>query len=106
MTKFLRKTLTATAVAAALAAGSAGAAETKLEGRIVPVVRTRMAGISRMARMEDKLRAWAQVSDINPEPLLACLAALEEAAPEDIAAKLLGEKAEESQPAEPMRLVA
>ena len=22
-----------------------------------------------MARMEDKLRAWAQVSDINPEPL-------------------------------------
>ena len=57
----------------------AGAAETKLEGRIVPVVRTRMAGISRMARMEDKLRAWAQVSDINPEPLLACLAALEEA---------------------------
>jgi len=84
----------------------AGAAETKLEGRIVPVVRTRMAGISRMARMEDKLRAWAQVSDINPEPLLACLAALEEAAPEDIAAKLLGEKAEESQPAEPMRLVA
>ena len=84
----------------------AGAAETKLEGRIVPLVRTRMAGISRMARMEDKLRAWALVSDINPEPLLACLAALVEAAPEDIAADLLGDKEEEHPPVEPMRLAA
>ena len=84
----------------------AGAAETKLEGRIVPLVRTRMAGISRMARMEDKLRAWALVSDINPEPLLACLAALGEAAPEDIAADLLGDKEEEHPPVEPMRLAA
>ena len=84
----------------------AGAAETKLEGRIVPVVRTRTAGISRMARMEDKLRAWAQVSDINPEPLLACLTALVEAAPEDIAADLLGAKGEEHPPAEPMLLAA
>lgn len=84
----------------------AGAAETKLEGRIVPVVRTRMAGISRMARMEDKLRAWAQVSDVNPEPLLACLAALEESAPEDIAADLLGDQGEEHQLAEPMQLAA
>lgn len=80
----------------------AGAAETKLEGRIVPVVRTRMAGISRMARMEDKLRAWAEVSDINPEPLLACLAALGQAAPEDIAADLLGDKKEQYPAAEPM----
>lgn len=84
----------------------AGAAETKLEGRIVPVVRTRTAGISRMARMEDKLRAWAQVSDINPEPLLACLTALVEAAPADIAADLLGAKGEEHPPAEPMLLAA
>lgn len=82
----------------------AGAAETKLEGRIVPVVRTRMAGISRMARMEDKLRAWAQVSDINPELLLACLAALEEAAPEDIAVDLLRDQGEQFQPDEPMPL--
>ena len=76
----------------------AGAAETKLEGRIVPVVRTRMAGISRMARMEDKLRAWAQVSEVNPEPLLRCLAALEEATPEDIAADLLRERDAETSP--------
>lgn len=84
----------------------ADAAETKLEGRIAPVVRTRTAGISRMARMEDKLRAWAQVSDINPEPLLACLAVLGEANPEDIAADLLGDKGEPVQSAVPMRLVA
>ena len=69
-------------------------------------MRTRMAGISRMARMEDKLRAWAQVSDVNPEPLLACLAALEESAPEDIAADLLGDQGEEHQLAEPMQLAA
>lgn len=84
----------------------AGAAETKLEGRIVPVVRTRMAGISRMARMEDKLRAWAQVSEVNPEPLLTCLAALEEATPEDIAEDLLRERDAEDQPVESMRLAA
>lgn len=84
----------------------AGAAETKLEGRIVPVVRMRMAGISRMARMEDKLRAWAQVSGINPEPLLACLAALGEATPEDIATDLLSDKGVQVQPVVPMRLAA
>lgn len=84
----------------------ADAAETKLEGRIVPVVRTRMAGISQMARMEDKLRAWAQVSDINADPLLACLAALGEATPEDIAAGLLGDTREQVQPDVPMRLAA
>ncbi|PND34751.1 metallophosphatase family protein [Achromobacter pulmonis] len=67
----------------------AGAAETKLEGRIVPVMRTRAAGISQMTRLEDKLRLWARVSDVNPEPLLACLAALAEGSPEELAAQLL-----------------
>lgn len=67
----------------------AGAAQTKLEGRIVPVMRTRAAGISRLARMDDKLREWARVSQVNAEPLLACLAALTQAAPEDIAAWVL-----------------
>lgn len=67
----------------------AGAAQTKLEGRIVPVSRVRAAGISRMARIEDKLRTWASVAEVNASPLLACLAALDEAQPEDIAAQLL-----------------
>ena len=68
----------------------AGAAEAKLEGRIVPVVRTRAAGISQLPHMEDKLRAWAKVADVRPEPLLACMAALDHAQPEDIAARLIG----------------
>ncbi|MCL4182336.1 MAG: metallophosphatase family protein [Burkholderiaceae bacterium] len=78
----------------AIARMLAGAAQTKLESRIVPVVRTRAAGISRLARMEDKLREWARVSQVNAEPLLACLAALTQAAPEDIAARLLEEGGE------------
>jgi exonuclease SbcD len=48
------------------------AAEVKLEGRIVPVVRTRAAGISRAASLADKVRQWAQVTEAKPEPLLAC----------------------------------
>jgi len=84
----------------------AGAAETKLEGRIVPVVRTRMAGISRMPRLEDKVRAWSQVAEVNVEPLLECLAALQEAGPEDIAAGVLRETdAEQEEPA-PLSLAA
>lgn len=82
------------------------AAEMKLEGRIVPVARTRMAGISRMALMEDKLRAWAQVTEVNAEPLLTCLAALHEAAPEDIAARLLREDEGEPSHMAPMPLAA
>ena len=65
------------------------AAETKLEGRIVPVVRTRAAGISRLPRLADKLRAWARVTDVNAEPLLMRLAELGEHSPEDIAERLL-----------------
>jgi exonuclease SbcD len=67
----------------------AGAAETQLEGRIVPVVRTRAEGISRLARLEDKLRVWAQVTGVNPAPLLAALAALVGNTPEAIAGDLL-----------------
>lgn len=74
-----------------------GAAEIKLEGRIVPVTRTRAAGISQMARLEDKVLAWARVAEVNAKPLLACLAALAESAPEDIAARVF----EDEQNAEP-----
>ncbi len=77
----------------------AGAAEAKLEGRIVPVVRTRAAGISQLPHMEDKLRAWAKVVEVRAEPLLACMAALDQARPEDIAARLLGSDADSPPPA-------
>ena len=62
-----------------------GAAEVKLEGRIVPVVRTRAAGISRMANLSDKVCAWADATQAKPEPLLHCLQVLSSQAPEAIA---------------------
>lgn len=65
------------------------AAEIKLEGRIVPVVRTRAVGISQLTNLADKVRAWAEVAGANEEPLQRCLAALHTESPEDIAQHLL-----------------
>ncbi len=67
----------------------AGAAAIKLEGRIVPVVRTRAAGISQALSLADKVRQWAQVTEAKPEPLLACLAQLQTQAADQIAADVL-----------------
>ena len=66
-----------------------GAAETKLEGRIVPVVRVRSAGISQLASLADKVRAWAKSTDAKPDPLLDCLQALASQTPEAIAERAL-----------------
>ncbi len=66
-----------------------GAAEAKLEGRIVPVVRTRAAGISQLANLADKVRVWAQVTEAREEPLLECLQALSSQGPEAIAERVL-----------------
>jgi exonuclease SbcD len=49
------------------------AAEVKLEGRIVPVVRTRAAGISQLTSLEQKVMAWAQATDLDAGCLLICL---------------------------------
>ncbi|MDP3653772.1 MAG: metallophosphatase family protein [Rhodoferax sp.] len=65
------------------------AAQTKLEGRIVPVLRTRAAGISRLGSLEDKVHIWAQATQADPAPLLACLAQLASAPPEEIAERVL-----------------
>lgn len=67
----------------------ADATEVKLEGRIVPVLRTRAAGVSRLANLADKVRAWARVADVAPDPMLGCLRALEAAGPEAIADRIL-----------------
>lgn len=68
----------------------AGAAEVKLEGRIIPVVRSRAEGISRAATLEEKLKRWASLVDADPAPLSLALAELELKAPETIAAEVLG----------------
>jgi exonuclease SbcD len=66
-----------------------GAAEVKLEGRIVPVVRTRAAGISQLANLAEKVRVWATSTEAKPQPLLDCLQALASQAPEAIAERTL-----------------
>ena len=66
-----------------------GAADVQLEGRVVPVVRSRAAGISRCPGLADKVRVWATVTSVKPEPLLACLAQLSFREPADIAAAIL-----------------
>ncbi|WP_210411642.1 metallophosphoesterase family protein [Rhodoferax sediminis] len=74
---------------AAMQALLEGAAEVKLEGHIVPVVRTRAAGISQLASLADKVRAWALSLEAKPQPLLDCLQALVSQTPEAIAEQTL-----------------
>jgi len=76
------------------------AAEVKLEGRVIPVVRTRAAGISQEASIAAKIAVWAVLTEARPEPLLACLEALQTRAPEEIAASIM-EDAIEAQGAIP-----
>ena len=66
------------------------AAEVKLEGRIVPVVRTRAAGMSQAATIADKVRVWATATKAQAGPLLACLECLQAHSPEAIALDILG----------------
>ena len=65
------------------------AAEVKLEGRVIPVVRTRAAGISQQVSIAAKIQAWATATEAKAEPLLACLHALQERTPEEIASDVL-----------------
>lgn len=68
----------------------AGAAQTKLEGRIVPVVRARAPGISLLDTLAAKVRQWAELTGVEPGCVLACLEALSEGEPATIAEHLLG----------------
>lgn len=74
---------------AAIARLLAGAVQTKLEGRIVPVVRTRAPGISLLDSLAAKVRRWAELTGVEPDCVLACLDALSEDGPAEIAAQLL-----------------
>jgi exonuclease SbcD len=64
------------------------AAEVKLEGRVIPVVRTRAAGISGEASIAAKIAVWARLTEARPKPLLACLEALQTHTPEEIAGNI------------------
>jgi exonuclease SbcD len=65
------------------------AAEVKLEGRVIPVVRTRAEGISQQATIAAKIAVWARLTEARLEPLLGCLEALQTCAPEEIAANII-----------------
>jgi len=62
----------------------AGAAELKLEGRVVPLLRARSAGISAVPTLADKLRRWAELAGVDGEPLVERLAWLQATPAEDI----------------------
>jgi len=78
---------------AAIKRALAGAADVQLEGRVVPVVRSRAEGISRCSSLAEKVRAWAKVASATPEPLLECLEALAYRDPTRIAADILSREA-------------
>jgi DNA repair protein SbcD/Mre11 len=70
-----------------------GAADVQLEGRIVPIVRSRAEGISRCTSLSAKVRAWAAVTGARVEPLMADLERLSHQSPEQIAAEVLSRNA-------------
>ncbi|ENO99129.1 DNA repair exonuclease-like protein [Thauera phenylacetica B4P] len=67
----------------------AGAAQAKLEGRIVPIMRTRAPGISQLGSLADKVRRWAELTGVEPTCVLGCLKALSEEGPTEIVERLL-----------------
>jgi exonuclease SbcD len=64
---------------AALLAALAGAAEVKLEGRVIPVVRSRAEGISQAHSLGEKVRRWAEATGVEVTGLLARLGHMETA---------------------------
>lgn len=70
------------------------AAEVKLEGRVIPVVRARAAGISQQSTIAAKIAVWARLTEARAEPLLGCLEDLQTRAPEEIAANIMEEAIE------------
>jgi exonuclease SbcD len=65
------------------------AADVQLEGRVVPVVRSRAAGISRAASLQEKVRVWARATASMDGPLIERLQALAHREPAQIAAAIL-----------------
>ena len=69
---------------AAIVAELAGAAEVKLEGRVVPVVRSRAEGIGREHSLPEKVRRWAEATGVEVGGLLARLERMEAADVEEV----------------------
>jgi exonuclease SbcD len=76
--------------AAAIEAAVQGAAEVKLVGRIVPVVRSRAQGISQAHTLAEKVRRWAVVTGVEAAGVLERLARIEECELDQILEKIRG----------------
>ena len=87
---------------AAIVAALAGAAEVKLEARVIPVLRSRAEGISQAQSLEQKLRRWAEATGVEAEGLAARLRELESSEVEEIVRRVSSDDrdrlAAESQP--------
>ena len=87
---------------AAIVAALAGAAEVKLEARVIPVLRSRAEGISGAQSLEQKLRRWAETTGVEVEGLAARLKELQSSEVEEIVRRVSDDDrdllAAESQP--------
>ncbi|WP_175773041.1 metallophosphoesterase family protein [Paraburkholderia phenazinium] len=75
---------------AAIEALFSGAAGLKLEGRVLPVMRSRAQGISLETTVAGKLARWCELSDVERDPILDRLQILDTGDAEAIAAGILG----------------
>ncbi|MFM0616173.1 metallophosphatase family protein [Paraburkholderia nemoris] len=73
----------------AIAAMFVGAAGLKVEGRVLPVVRSRAQGISLETTVEAKIARWCELSNVESAPVVECLQLLETGDAEAIAARVL-----------------
>jgi exonuclease SbcD len=77
------------------------AADVQLEGRVVPVVRSRAAGISRASSLQEKVRVWARATGSMDGPLIERLEALAHREPAQIANAILASDEEAGPTTEP-----
>lgn len=82
---------------AALLASLSGAAQVKLEGRMLTVQAARAAGISR-AGMRERIAMWATAAREDVAPLLSCLERLDALEPETIARTILSDSQNAARP--------
>jgi exonuclease SbcD len=78
------------------------AADVQLEGRVVPVVRSRAAGISRASSLQEKVRVWARATGSMDGPLIERLEALAHREPAQIANAILAGDQEAGPTTEPV----
>jgi exonuclease SbcD len=82
---------------AAIVAALAGAVEVKLEARVIPVLRSRVPGISQAHSLDEKLRRWAEATGVEADGIAARLARLESSDADEIAREIAREDQESAQ---------